>query len=375
MAYNILKGSVEGSVDQHADQEIDGIKIFKNTISASVFYDTDAQSPCATMKDVAIKEIKGKTENGILLYKVDGTAHTKHNLRYIDGMLHVKGVAAEKVYGNGSALTALPSNQFVDPIDAGFINHGPGLSNLRGSLSIKTTDGLISDEDGVGINLAPNAALSTKNKRLAVDPTKSEPISRDGQNLSDSDLLIISDVSHGTVNNTTLSNLYNSYINLKVPHAAGTKNEIQFKGKNEFESSSKLTFESDTSTLNIEGKLKTNNTIIKNKMQCDGAVYYNIVKISDKEYSVTPTDYTILCDTLNNKIKVILPPAATNIGRVIIVKKADSNKHKINSNEVSILCKEGYIDITDYATVKMNYSSRTLQSDGENWWIIGTKGT
>ena len=58
MAYNILKGVVEGSVDQYADQEIDGVKVFKNTISASVFYDTDAQSPCATMKDVAITRLK-----------------------------------------------------------------------------------------------------------------------------------------------------------------------------------------------------------------------------------------------------------------------------------------------------------------------------
>ena len=48
MAYNVLKGKVEGSVDQHADQEIEGVKVFKNTISASIFYDTDAQSPCAT---------------------------------------------------------------------------------------------------------------------------------------------------------------------------------------------------------------------------------------------------------------------------------------------------------------------------------------
>ena len=30
MAYNILKGNVDGSVDQHADQEISGIKIYPN---------------------------------------------------------------------------------------------------------------------------------------------------------------------------------------------------------------------------------------------------------------------------------------------------------------------------------------------------------
>ena len=59
MAYNVLKGNVEGSVDQHGDQEINGVKVFKNTVSASVFWDTDSQSPCATMKDVAIKKIKG----------------------------------------------------------------------------------------------------------------------------------------------------------------------------------------------------------------------------------------------------------------------------------------------------------------------------
>ena len=65
MAYNILKGTVDGSVDQHADQEIGGVKVFKNTVSASVFWDTDAQSPCATLKDVGVRSVAGKTKNGI----------------------------------------------------------------------------------------------------------------------------------------------------------------------------------------------------------------------------------------------------------------------------------------------------------------------
>ena len=55
MAYNVLKGNVSGSVDQHGNQEIDGIKTFLNVVSASMFYDTDAQSPCATENNVAIK--------------------------------------------------------------------------------------------------------------------------------------------------------------------------------------------------------------------------------------------------------------------------------------------------------------------------------
>ena len=56
MAYNVLKGKVEGSVDQYADQEIGGVKVFKNTVSASVFYDTNAGEPCITAQDLPITD-------------------------------------------------------------------------------------------------------------------------------------------------------------------------------------------------------------------------------------------------------------------------------------------------------------------------------
>ena len=72
----IFKGTVDGSVDQHADQEINGVKVFKNTVSASVFWDTDAQSPCATLKDVGVRSVAGKTKNGMgqtCMYGVEGT--------------------------------------------------------------------------------------------------------------------------------------------------------------------------------------------------------------------------------------------------------------------------------------------------------------
>ena len=81
MAYNLFKGTVEGSVDQHGDQEISGIKIFKSTISASVFYDTDAQSPCATENNVALITIEQETQGGILVYKGDKVARTNRYLR------------------------------------------------------------------------------------------------------------------------------------------------------------------------------------------------------------------------------------------------------------------------------------------------------
>ena len=81
-------------------------------------------------------------------------------------------------------------------------------------------------------------------------------------------------------------------------------------------------------------------------------------------------DYTILCDSSNNKVKIELPPPCNSAGRVLVIKKVNTNKYKINSNEVVISCEESKIDITDTVSLKMNYSTRTLQSDGDNWLII-----
>ena len=112
MAYNILKGVVEGSVDQHADQEIGGVKIFKNTISASVFFDTDAQSPCATMKDVAIVSIKGGSTNSVLICDKETGARSHHNFTYDGESLRVHTVKASLFEGDASGITKIPPDRF-----------------------------------------------------------------------------------------------------------------------------------------------------------------------------------------------------------------------------------------------------------------------
>ena len=375
MAYNILKGIVEGSVDQHADQEISGVKVFKSTISASVFYDTDAQSPCATLKDVAIKKIKGRTQNSLLICDIETGAKTSHALTYSEDTLRAKKISTDSIEGSAKLLRDLPPDQFVDKIPAKFIQFGEGLEDIRGTLQLKTGEGIVCDDGAVEISLASNSALSTKSKRLRVDPTKSNPINVNGQNLSDADLLIVSDVSDATTKHTTLANLYDNYINIKVPHASGGPGQLQFKGKTEFESSPKLEFEALTSTLNVDGKVKSNTIVSKDRLVCEGAVYHNITKITESTYDVASDDYTIICDSAENKITVTLPPPQNNVGRVVIIKKTNSKKYKLNSNIVVITCEEGTVDINNHAEIKMNYSSRTVQSDGENWWIIGSKGT
>jgi len=375
MAYNVLKGKVEGSVDQYGDQEIEGKKVFKNTISASVFYDTDAQSPCATIKDLAVKKINGRIKGGVLTYDTDGILKSNPGLIYDGECLRANVVKAKLIVGSAVHMTDIPANNFHEKINASNINFGHGLHNVRKELQIRAIGGLIADTNGIGISLSSTSGLSIRSKNLVVDPTKSQPINSQGQNLSDQDLLIVSDISRGTTNNTTLKNLYDNYISLKMHKPAGNKNEIQFMGSTEFESSPSFTYNGQSSTLSVDGKIKANSLNVDTALVCNGAVQHNIHKVTDEEYQIHPEDYTVLCDASQNKITVKLPPAINNNGRVLIIKKTNTDKYKLNSNQIEITCEEGTIDINDRIVIKMNYSSRTLQSDGENWWIIGTKGS
>ena len=84
MAYNVLTGTVQGSVDQHGDQEIEGWKKFKNTVYAATFYDTTAESECATMKDVAIQEIQGGDKGCVLLAHEGSTVRAEPYLKFKD---------------------------------------------------------------------------------------------------------------------------------------------------------------------------------------------------------------------------------------------------------------------------------------------------
>tara|TARA_B100001094_G_scaffold156604_1_gene151623 strand:- start:284 stop:1408 length:1125 start_codon:yes stop_codon:yes gene_type:complete len=374
MAYNVLKGTIEGSVDQHADQEIGGVKVFKNTVSASVFWDTDAQSPCATMKDVAITKVNGNTKGGILIYENEGSAKINHSLSYKDNTLRAIKINANSIAGSGKELFNLPTDQFDGEISAAYLNHSNGLHNVRGALQVKTSDCITVEEDGVGINLDADCGLWLKSNKLTLDLTKTEAIDSRGQNLSDDDLLLVADISTNRTNSTTLKNLYDGYLRLKVPHATGTKGNIQFKGNSEFESCPKLNYDSKDNTLKIEGKINSKTVQASKKLVCNGAVYHNITKTSDSTYQVLDDDYTILCDSSQNKVTVQLPPPCNSAGRVVIIKKTNSDRYKINSNAVEICCEESKIDISDSVTLKSNYSTRTLQSDGETWLVINKIG-
>ena len=375
MAYNVLKGMVEGSVDQHANQEIDGIKIFKNTISASVFYDTDAQSPCATLKDVAINEIEGGMRHSVLTYQADGKARCEYNLTFKDGLLTTKAVHADKFVGSGEELTHLPVNKFEGKIGAQHLNTGLGLHSVRERLQVKARNGLETDEDGLHVALSRKSGLSFLNKELAVDPHNTANITDGAQNLSDNDLLIVYDVSRHDVRHTSLTNMVSSYLQEKMPHAEGARGCVQFKGKHEFESSPALTYEASNQTLTVNGSTHTETLKVLGKSIAKGAVYKNIITVDNKEYKIQDSDYTILFDTSQHKIRTVLPPACNHKGRVILIKKINALKYKLNSNVLIVEVEEGEIDFRKSIELKFTYSTLTLQSDGEKWWIVSRTGS
>ena len=384
MAYNVLKGMVEGSVDQHADQEIDGIKIFKNTISASMFYDTDAKSPCATENNVGIKKLSSEAKFGILTYQGEKIAKSNYNLTF-DGLVLITDKAIIKsLSGSGEGLKNVPAEFLSGKLQAKTINYGPGLDDRRGVLKVKTSSGIVCGEDGLSVEIHPNSALDFKNKRLVIDPSNTLNVQEGGQNISDADFLLLYDSSRGEVRHSSFKNFYDGFVNLKIPRADGNRNCVQFKGIKTFEASQDFTFEPSAKTLTVKGLTRTDNLRVSqniesnNKILMNGSVYKGIKVVTDAHYDFDDTDNTVLFSPTKHKIVATLPPAKENAGRVIVVKQicAEDDRYKIaRMHGVTIKTGGELIDFSQEVTLKSNYSIRTFHCDGSNWWIINRSGS
>ena len=381
MAYNVLKGTVAGSVDQYGDQEIDGIKVFKSTISASVFYDTDAQSPCATLKDVPIQEIQGGSTNAVITYQGDKKVKSEYNLTFDGTTLKTKDVHAERLFGSGIGLKDIPSDQFAEPIGANDLNLGTTLKSVRNRLQVRTHRGIEATNDGLTLTLNAHGGLSFKGSGIYIDARQCQDVTARGQNLSDEDLLILHDASRGETRRTTLQNFYSSYINSKSLQPEGAINSVQLRSKKGLKASAAFTFDIPSKTLNVDGRIDTDSlrvnstAVLQGDTKHCGALFHNIVTVAESNYVLADTYYTILADTSAADVNIVLPSPAECEGRVIVLKKINSNKYKLASNILSISAEDGNIDFHEKLIVKHTYSTRTLQSDGANWWIIGKTGS
>ena len=371
MAYNVLDGAVDYSttqhtelVDAHANQEIKGTKTIVGTLIAK-----DGRE----IVPPAITEIEGGSKNALLTYQMDSKAKAEFNLTFDGKTLVTKDIRAQNFQGSGAELTNLPADRFNGAISARFLELGHGIKDVRNKLQVQSGNGLTADSEGVSVSLISKGALAFKNKRLVVDPKSCSSVTAGGQNLSDDDLVVLHDVSRSEVRNTTLANLYSSYVDSKIPHSAGPLNSLQLKAKNGFSASPSLTFQENV--LNVDGKVTADALVVSGRTDFEGVVTRNIKTVSSQVYDIESTDYTVLCDTSNNKMKVTLPPACDNKGRVVIIKKINTDKFKLKADSLTIDAEGGEIDFRKSVEVKFTYSTLTLQSDGTKWWIIGRTGT
>jgi len=381
MAYNVVKGKVGSIVGKDIDQEVGGKKTFLNPIRANGFYDLQKQSAVATLNDLPIVHLSGSRYNSVITLSGQRSVRAHDSLRFDGKVMKVPVVKADELHGSARGLKDIPSNKFISPVTAGDIRHDQGLTSVNGALQVKAADGVRVTADGVGVHLFHQGGLSLKGPKLMIDPRRTPNVKQGGQNLHDADLVIVQDSSRGDVRHTTLSNLYEGHIKTKVPHPAGGKYNVQFRGNTGFAASPNFCFEPGNNILAVNGQVNTNTLLVLGGVRIEGtthlsaAVINNVTTVTAETYQVQSGDYTILADTTKNTITIALPPAVNHAGRVINIKKINSNTYRLNTNNLVVKADGGKIDSFTESVFKMNNTSRVFQSDGNTWWIMGSRGS
>ena len=92
------------------------------------------------------------------------------------------------------------------------------------------------------------------------------------------------------------------------------------------------------------------------------------VRIVTGAYTLTSLEFTLLCDATGAAFTITLPAAASNHGRIYVIKKTD-----VSANAVTI-DGNGAETIDGAATVALaaQYNARTIQSNGTNWSVLAT---
>ena len=81
-------------------------------------------------------------------------------------------------------------------------------------------------------------------------------------------------------------------------------------------------------------------------------------------YTVTSSDYTILCNTTGGGFTLTLPAATTSTGVILVIRKTDNSANVLTLSE-SILASE-----TESFTTLNYIKTIRIQSDGANWYQI-----
>ena len=131
----------------------------------------------------------------------------------------------------------------------------------------------------------------------------------------------------------------------------------------------------------VEGQvLTTTGTGTDAKVEWKAPVASNVmgIKVISSDYIVTAADYTVIASHLNSDIKITLPDAASNVGRILVINQIDIESDSGAEVAVKFNTEVIYSDtvsknqiISDYYSTSTGGSLKvTLQSDGANWYVI-----
>jgi len=368
MAYNVVQPTLEPAVielaeedkeklnkidkldtvvDDHSDQKIDGKKTFNSTITAKAFKLKDGRE----IRPTAVHTIVNNRASGILISNGDDTITAATNLAWDGSTLSGANLRFNNLYGSAENLIDIPAE------------------NLRGTVPAKTLD------------LRKDSGLAIEDDQLTLSFHTVGSIKMNGQTLADADSILVYDNSHNLIRKSTLQAFYKDYINSKIHHPTGEQNTLQFKKGSTFGSSRNLTFDDAQNILNIQGQLSTlalkasERVDLTGPLVCTSANHQNITTISSETYEVSDDDYTILVDLSNNHVCLTLPDAALHKGRILNLKAIHSKKYTLKSHTLTIKSAGGSIDLFEEIKIKMTTACRSLQSDGENWWVISGRGS
>ncbi len=98
-------------------------------------------------------------------------------------------------------------------------------------------------------------------------------------------------------------------------------------------------------------------------LQVNGSVAMNIVSKS-ANYTLTSSDYTVLCDASSAGFTLTLPAASSCTGRIYRIIKIDET-----TNLLTFSTALRYSKNTSITTLNYN-KTLTIQSDGTDWWIV-----
>ena len=194
-------------------------------------------------------------------------------------------------------------------------------------------------------------------------------ISHQGQTLSEIDLLMVHDVSKDRTRKVSLGKLYDQYLCTKEPSPAGSMGELQMKGGSGFVSTADIRHVPAKRTLYVKGSTEIHH------LRVTGQLAAPVKHVRAAEYEVQEGDHTLLMDISDEAVTVLLPNAADNTGRIIHIKVKHANKYALKTHSVTVKSTAGLVDYFDEIVIKMARSSRTLQSDGEHWWVINSRGS